>query len=401
MCVLLAASWSWLPSILAASVVSLAGAAAFVAWVFIDCSFPRVAQYVRQDIRLRFVHDAYLRYWHRWEWYGPRLWAFAVLAVLSAAATLTVLGQFVFGGPAQRSRANAMLVTAVVVVWLALYLLYHRLWWIAFRYRVMRLLPAMKAAEQVIERWPDADTSVFLPGLGNYGALNEPDHLLHADRVPMPQLWENIGSVSRKQDCYLSFGIESYGDVTASGGFRRCFVEYRMHGWSPPPIAVTEVRSPPSTRTVRHESDFPLGGSWYLTFYHMKVDFKDELDPDLLAEIAKRPTTTRLPHLGARFRAFGDTDVDVWILHLCPGRDEPMPMGIERRVLPKGEVVRIDYEPDPSRSTGCTLVAEDREGLEDHVVDPKEKKHRDYRGYNISLSYAQLDKDFEWLGEGA
>ncbi len=119
--------------------------------------------------------------------------------------------------------------------------------------------------------------------------------------MPVPDFWETIGSVSRKEDCYLRFGVSSYIDISVPS-FRHCYVEYRMHDWSPPPVAVTEVRSPPHTRTVQHEDDFPLGGSWYLTFYHIKIEFKDEVDPDLLAEIAKRPPTTRLPHRGERFR---------------------------------------------------------------------------------------------------
>ncbi len=83
MSALIATSWSWLPSLYTASAASLVGAAAFVVWIFLDCSFPRVAQYVSQDVRFRFVHDAYLRDWHRWECYGSRLWAFAILAVLA------------------------------------------------------------------------------------------------------------------------------------------------------------------------------------------------------------------------------------------------------------------------------------------------------------------------------
>ena len=352
-----------------------------------------------QDVRLRFVHDARLRYWHRWEWYGPRLLAFAMLAVLSTAASLTVFLQFAFGATSQRSLANALLVMAVATVWFALFVLYHKVWWIAFVRRVTRLQPAMKAAvNQLVERWPETD--VFLPGLGNYGvSCHDPDHLLHADATPVLDLSETVGGISRKQDCCLGFDISSY-IVFGVETVRRCQVECRMHGWSPPPTSVIEVRSPPHTRTVQHEYDVSLGGPWYLSFYNTKVEFKDEVDPEILAEIAKRPLTTRLPHRGDRFRALRDIDVDVQTLYSFPGDDQAFPIALDRRSLPTGEVVRLDYEPNPSQSTHCMAIPENHEGLEDRLVESKHKKHRDYAGYRICLSYIELDKDFEWLGGG-
>lgn len=392
---LLVASWPWLPSVYVASAISITGAAVFVAWIFLDCSFSTVAQMAIQDIRLRFVYDAYLRWWHRWEWYGPRLLAFAIFAILGGAASLTALVQFAFGGASQRSWASGLLVTGVVAIWFALFMQYRRLWWMAFTHRVARLEPAMKTAvDQLLRQWPE--TSVFLPGLGNYDvSSHDPDHLLHADRTPVLDLWETIGIISRKQNCCLGFGISSYmrlGDKT----FHRCRVEYRMHGWSPPSTAVTEVRSPPHTRTVHHECDVPLGGPWYLAFYSTTLEFKDEIDPDILAEIAKRPPTTRLPHRGNRFRALRDIDVDVQVSCSFPNGDQ-LPIGSDKCVLPKGEVVRLDYEPAPSRSTHCTVIPENYEELEARVVDSKHRKDRDYAGYRIFLSYIELDKDFEWL----
>ena len=59
---LLATSWSWLPSVRLGSAVSLAGAAVFVVWLFVDCSFSKVANMAGQDLRLRFLHDVYLRW---------------------------------------------------------------------------------------------------------------------------------------------------------------------------------------------------------------------------------------------------------------------------------------------------------------------------------------------------
>jgi len=125
---LLTTSWPWLPSLYVASAISFTGAAIFVAWLFLDCSFTAVKQMASQDIRLRFVHDANLRWWHRWEWYGSRLLAFAILAILSGAATLTTFLQFAFGAASQRTWTNGLLVTAVLAVWFALFVQYRRLW---------------------------------------------------------------------------------------------------------------------------------------------------------------------------------------------------------------------------------------------------------------------------------
>ncbi len=258
---LLATSSPWLPSLHLASAVSAAGAAILVVWMFFDCSFPTIVQMASQDIRLRFVRDVHLRYWHRWEWYGSRLLAFAVLGGLSAMATLMVFVQLALGAASERTLANTVLASTVLAIWIGLFVLYRRLWWMAFKRRIRRLQPAMKAAvDQLLERWPETD--VFLPGLGNYGvSSHDPDHLLHADRTPVPDLWETVGSISRKQNRYFGFGVSSYTDFgTETLTLRRCQVEYRMHGWSPPPMSVKVVRSPPVTMTIQHEYDCSLGG---------------------------------------------------------------------------------------------------------------------------------------------
>ena len=143
---------------------------------------------------------------------------------------------------------------------------------------------------------------------------------------------------------------------------------------------MTEERHPPHTKTVRHERDFPLGDQWYLAFYTFTLDFKDEVDPDILAEIAKRPPATRLPRRGGRYRALRDIEVTVQILHALSRRHSPLPMGLYQRTLPKDEVVRLDYEPDPSRSTHCTLVPENSAGLEDRLVDSQVEEGPRLRG---------------------
>lgn len=145
-----------------------------------------------------------------------------------------------------------------------------------------------------------------------------------------------------------------------------------------------------------HERDYPLGSDWYLAFYKTEMTFKHEPDPEIIAEVAKRPPGIRLPHCGGRFRASVDTPVQVWHLRYMPSG--PIPMHIDKeQILRKGEVVRLDYEPDLSRSTRCKVVPEDYTRVEAYCIDAKTKKDRDYRGYELNVSYIQLDSDFDWL----
>jgi hypothetical protein len=382
---LLATFWLPLPFALA---LALAGAGFFVAWMFLDCEFFETARIAAQDLRLRFVHDPYLRHMHRREQHGPRLTVFALMAALSAIAGLAGFLGLAFGDAADRSRANILSAIAIAAIWFGLFTQHRRLWWMAFRWRIARLQPAMKTAATLLQKqWPGS--SVVLPGLGNYGvSCQRPDTLLSADCLRFAWFRGAVGSIARKQDQCVSFAIE---------GYRGWSVERRKPGWSPPPVAVIEVRSPPHTRTVRHEYEFPLGDEWYVAYYDRTLDFKDEVDPDVLAAITQRPPGLRLPHRGGRFRALADLDLKVATLHKFPFSDTPSWMGVDHRVLPKDEIVRLDYEPDPSRSTACHVLPENFAGLKDRLTDPRWKKHRDYAGYQVLVSYEQLDKDFQWL----
>ena len=311
-----AAFWSWLPSIGSAAAILVSSAALFVLWLFLDCSFPQLVSIAGQDIRFRFLHDAHLRYYHRWSYYGSRLLLFAILAVPSTIAACIIFVRIAFGGGMERSLTNVSLSIAVAAIWIGLITQNGRIWWLAFRSRVQRLLPAVKRAAETLQKWPSS--SVSLAGLGSY---EPPEHdstrLLHADPTLIPYLWEDVGVISRSGEDCLRFSIDSYTHA-ADDSFRRCCIERRRKGWSPPPVSVTEVRSPPYVRTVQHESEYPLGNGWYLAFYKTQLTFKLEPDPAIVAEVAKRPPELRLPHCGRRFRAKVDTPVQVWHLTYLP-----------------------------------------------------------------------------------
>ena len=390
----LSTTWSWLPSIGCAAAILTAIAALFILWIFVDCSFSWVAAIAGQDLRLRFLHDAHVRYDHRWEHYGPRLLVFWILAAIGTLAACIIILRLAFGGGVERGLWNVIVSILVAAIWIGLLTQYHRIWWIAFRRRVRRLLPAVKKAAEILQTWPTSD--VFLPGLGNYGPLKHfPTRLLHADPSPIQPIGETVRGISRSGEDCLRFSINSYTHATIDT-FRNCCIELRRDGWSPPPVSVTETPSPPSVRTVHHEGDFLLERGWYLSFYKSHTTFKHEPDPEIVAEVAKRPPGLRLPHRGGRFRARVDTPVRVWHLAYIPSG--PFPMLVDgERVLRKGEVVRLDYEPDPSRSTHCDVVAEDYARVEAYCIDARIKKDRDYRGYKLTVSYVQLDTDFDSL----
>ncbi len=123
----------------------------------------------------------------------------------------------------------------------------------------------------------------------------------------------------------------------------------------------------------------------------------ESVDRRLKEEIASRPVNLRLPRKGYRFRAVCDAVVDV-VTYLRSGEDGVLlPIQIEQRAIPQGEVIWLDYEPVPSESTHCRLVPERYGELELSLIDAKFRKDPEYSGFDFSVSYVQLDKDFEWL----
>jgi hypothetical protein len=123
----------------------------------------------------------------------------------------------------------------------------------------------------------------------------------------------------------------------------------------------------------------------------------ESVDRQLKEEIASRPVNLRLPHRGFRFRAVCDTVVDV--VTYLRGCEEGvfLPIEIRQGAIPRGEIIRLDYEPDLSESTHCSLIPERYEELERFFVKNKFRKEAEYSGFRFSVPYLQLDKDFEWL----
>jgi hypothetical protein len=121
------------------------------------------------------------------------------------------------------------------------------------------------------------------------------------------------------------------------------------------------------------------------------------VDRRIEEEIANRPAGLRLPHKGFRFRVSRETVVDLATYLRTREADVFLPIEIKKHTLLRGQIIRLDYEPDPSGSTHCCLVPETYEKLEWSLVDPKFRDDHDYSHFNFSISYLQLAAEFEWL----
>src|SRR4051812_14162713 len=99
---------------------------------------------------------------------------------------------------------------------------------------------------------------------------------------------------------------------------------------------------------------------------------------------------------GSRFRALRPVRVFV-LVHLwdVPGSD-----GCDA-VLPGGEEVLLDYDPNPARTTGCWVVPVRARELEPILVEERIRKSNLYPGiYGVGVDYEQLWRDFVFVREG-
>jgi hypothetical protein len=123
-----------------------------------------------------------------------------------------------------------------------------------------------------------------------------------------------------------------------------------------------------------------------------------KIDRDLEAELASRPAHLRLPRKGGRFRVLRPTQVNLATWLSIEGFPETLvPIDVRPYVLREGELLCLDYEPVPSESTHCNLIPERYEQLEAELVEARFRDDKCYLGFCFSVSYVQLDADFEWL----
>lgn len=125
--------------------------------------------------------------------------------------------------------------------------------------------------------------------------------------------------------------------------------------------------------------------------------FFERVDRHLKEEIASRPTNLRLPRNGRRFRTERETSVEVVAYFRPPGVNLFLPVEAKLKSIPRDQVLRLCYDPDPSQSTHCHLLPERYGELEVSLIDASTRSNPEYAGYDLSVSYVQLDADFEWL----
>jgi hypothetical protein len=121
-------------------------------------------------------------------------------------------------------------------------------------------------------------------------------------------------------------------------------------------------------------------------------------DAALQAEIAARPPDLRLPHQGYRFRAIREMDVKLVILDAKDVKSlEAYEIHGDLCHVAKGEVLVLEYEPDPATTVCCHLKPQRYGRLERRFVPRKMRDFGPYRGYLLCVKYGQLAADFQWM----
>jgi len=194
-----------------AYLLSLTALGLFILWIWVDRSFRWVPWIVGEDLRLRFLRGEPLRMMHGWHYHAVRLLVFLFLSLLGLASTIAVFALFLFDGETGRDVGKILFAVGLLVSWLALFVCYRRLWWLAFRHHVARHLDAMKASIRVLSKhWPTE--KVFLPGLGTYVPSGQHPDLLYIDG-PGPDgctdFQEKFDRISRSEGGGFSFAVGS------------------------------------------------------------------------------------------------------------------------------------------------------------------------------------------------
>jgi hypothetical protein len=237
----------------------------FVLWIVFDASFHWIPPLVGQDIRLQFLSDPSVSSMHGWDLCGPRLLVFAILALVGLTATVMVFVRSFIGSEAERSIRSLLLATALVAFWLSLFVSYNQLWWVGFRYRILRQHNAMKASVVALsQHWPTGN--VALPELGCYVPSGHDPDLLYIDdgkssfMTNFTEVFDRIGR-SKKGD--FSFAIQS------CPGW---WVHYMIEGRSPQ----SHKNALPGTGLViaswklQYVTEFHK--DWYLAQYEITVE---------------------------------------------------------------------------------------------------------------------------------
>src|SRR5262245_61224697 len=104
----------------------------------------------------------------------------------------------------------------------------------------------------------------------------------------------------------------------------------------------------------------------------------------------RHPPGLRFPHQGQRFRLRSSLGVAVGIWF-----NAPWSSGCTA-TLQAGEILLLNYEPDPGQTTGVSLIPERYDELEASLVPDKLRHAGPYSGYTVGISYVDLNRCFDW-----
>jgi hypothetical protein len=151
------ASWIRLPSFAFCSCTALLVCIVYAGWIIVDAQYPSTANtFLRYTVKDPSPH----RIWESvrsWDYLGPRLLLFTILALTLIASSLLMILQFL-----RRTTIRRMLVTVLVLcAWLSLWASFGRLYeWGAMR-RMRSALPRFELAADVLsQHWPTEDGSL-------------------------------------------------------------------------------------------------------------------------------------------------------------------------------------------------------------------------------------------------
>lgn len=98
-----------------------------------------------------------------------------------------------------------------------------------------------------------------------------------------------------------------------------------------------------------------------------------------------------IPAINTRFRAARNLNVTGVVWYSAPFSTH------FTGLIPAGEVLLLDYEPDPKLG-GVHLVPERRDYYEEIFVDQKTRETTPYSHYSLPFSWRELERDFEVVG---
>ncbi len=252
-----------MPSFNLAYLLSLTVLVLFILWIFIDCSFRWVPWIIIRDFRLLFLDDPNLKEMHQWNIHGFRLLIFVVLALVGLTSTGIVFIRIIFGTETERSIKSMLFATALIAFWLSLFMSYDRLWWFAFKYRILRYHDAMKKSVAYLsDHWPTEN--VVLPGLGSYVVAKQEADLLYIDGSSSNGLTDFVESFDR-------IGKNNKGEYHfAVGSFPGWWIHFLKEGRTPK-SHTRDVMGIEFTWEVQKYEE--LSENWYLVYY--KIYNKD------------------------------------------------------------------------------------------------------------------------------